>query len=184
MASHPSQHQPSLCTSKSAPYLLRTHPRGCLQLARKLGVLTPRPRQPRRRVGSCLPRLPNRWLGIRAGSPRHSVCRPPHGDGHVGRAPSGARPLPPSDLAGWWDHHFLKCHMHVSSADACCCCRCMILLAGPIVGCRQNSDSRPPRPCHPGACMCMQGLPAPKFNVPLGRRTMGGGGDVPHSPAT
>jgi hypothetical protein len=101
MASHPSQHQPSRFTSKSAPYLLRTHPRGCLQLARrKLGVLTPRPRQPRRRVGSCLPRLPNRWLGIRAGSPRHSVCRLPHGDGHVGRAPSGARPLPPSDYLG------------------------------------------------------------------------------------
>jgi hypothetical protein len=36
-----------------------------------------------------LPRLPNRWLGIRAGGPRHSVCRLPRGDGRVDRAPSG-----------------------------------------------------------------------------------------------
>jgi hypothetical protein len=39
----------------------------------------------------CLPRLPNRWLGIRAGGPRHSVCRLSRGDGRVGRAPSGGR---------------------------------------------------------------------------------------------
>jgi hypothetical protein len=32
-----------------------------------------------------------RWLGIRAGGPRHSSCRLPRGDGRVGRAPSGRR---------------------------------------------------------------------------------------------
>eukprot|EP01047_Picozoa_sp_COSAG01_P024573 COSAG01_NODE_1523_length_10022_cov_6.693339_3_plen_186_part_00 len=44
-----------------------------------------------RTAGSCLPRLPNRWLGIRAGGPRHSVCRLPRGDRRVGRAPGGGR---------------------------------------------------------------------------------------------
>ena len=51
--------------------------------------------QPRRRVGSCLPRLPNRWLGIRAEGPRHSFCRLPRGDGRVGGALSGGRGLYP-----------------------------------------------------------------------------------------
>ena len=51
--------------------------------------------QPRRRVGSRLPRLPNRWLGIRAEGPRHSFCRLPRGDGCVGGALSGGRGLYP-----------------------------------------------------------------------------------------
>ena len=51
--------------------------------------------QPRRRVGSRLPRLPNRWLGIRAEGPRHSSCRLPRGDGRVGGALSGGRGLYP-----------------------------------------------------------------------------------------
>ena len=51
--------------------------------------------EPRRRVGSRLPRLPNRWLGIRAEGPRHSSCRLPRGDGRVGGALSGGRGLYP-----------------------------------------------------------------------------------------
>ena len=51
--------------------------------------------QPRRRVGSRLPQLPNRWLGIRAEGPRHSFCRLPRGDGRVGGALSGGRGLYP-----------------------------------------------------------------------------------------
>ena len=47
--------------------------------------------EPRRRVGSRLPQLPNRWLGIRAEGPRHSSCRLPRGDGRVGGALSGGR---------------------------------------------------------------------------------------------
>ena len=51
--------------------------------------------EPRRRVGSRLPQLPNRWLGIRAEGPRHSSCRLPRGDGRVGGALSGGRGLYP-----------------------------------------------------------------------------------------
>ena len=47
--------------------------------------------EPRRRVGSRLPQLPNRWLDIGAEGPRHPSCRLPRGDGRVGRAPSGGR---------------------------------------------------------------------------------------------
>jgi hypothetical protein len=41
---------------------------------------------------------------------------------------------------------------------------------------RRGADMRRTEAC--------KGLPASKSNVPLGRRTMGGGADVPHSPAT
>ena len=51
--------------------------------------------EPRRRVGSRLPQLPNRWLGIRAEGPQHSSCRLPRGDGRVGGALSGGRGLYP-----------------------------------------------------------------------------------------
>eukprot|EP01047_Picozoa_sp_COSAG01_P013573 COSAG01_NODE_641_length_14573_cov_17.634637_6_plen_177_part_00 len=47
--------------------------------------------EPRRRVGSRLPQLPNRWLGIGAEGPRHPSCRLPRGDGRVGGALSGGR---------------------------------------------------------------------------------------------
>ena len=51
--------------------------------------------EPRRRVGSRLPQLPNRWLSIRAEGPQHSVCRLRRGDGRVGGALSGGRGLYP-----------------------------------------------------------------------------------------